>query len=275
MLAVKKLCDIQRALRQAESGPGTLRLRAPRALHLVAMEPPDSGGEGSSPHTPRMQTFQDSGLSAELQSVMSNPSGGCEDIKNAVGASRSQESTDSRSRGSGRSQDPTVPNTPHSCSQESLDSSVAKERDLPEGYDQRPPQQQVQLKHVPLGTATVFKYPPVPAKPRLAGSSGVSPSGSPAVKGFSRDEDCSTPTPTKSRTHSLTRYALSDGEPDEDEEEPVGPPGHLSSYATLTRKPGRSQLARLSSGPEKPVGRSQSFAVRARKKGPPPPLQKG
>lgn len=285
MLAVKKLCDIQRSLSQAESAPGTLRRKAACALHLVTIEPPDSGAEGSSPHTPRMQTFQDSGLSAELQTAMSNHSGGGEDsldIKSAVGMSRSQESIDARSRGSGRSQDP------RTWSQESLDS---RDRDLPEGYDQRPLQQQAPFKQVPLGTVAVFKYPPVPAKPRLAGSSsGVSPHGSPALKGFSylrsgsgladsgssvsRDEDHSTLTPSKNRTHSLTRYALSDGEPEEDEEEPAVPPGHLSSYATLTRKPGRSHLARLSSSPEKNVGRSQSFAVRARKKGPPPPPPK-
>lgn len=292
MLAVKKLCDIQRALLQAESGPGTLRRKVPRALQLVAIEAPDSSGESSSPHPPRMQTFQESELSAELQTAMSNHSGGYEQglaIKKAVGMSRSQESIETRSRGSGRSQDPTASSSPHSCSQDSLDPSLAKDRDLPEGYDQRPLQQQVQHKQVPLGTATVFKYPAVPAKPKLAGSSSVAPHGSPALKGFSclhshsgstdmsaplKDEQRNTRTPSKSRAQSLTRYALSDGEPEEDDEEPAVPPAHLSSYATLTRKPGRSQLARLPSSPEKNVGRSQSFAVRARKKGPPPPPPK-
>lgn len=53
--------------------------------------------------------------------------------------------------------------------------------------------------------------------------------------------------------------------------------GHLSSYATLTRKPGRSQLVRPDQNlvrTEQNLGRSQSFAVRARKKGPPPPPPK-
>lgn len=255
MLAVKKLCDVQRA----QSGPGTLRVRGPRALQLVAMEPPDSGGGPASPHTPKMQTFQDSGLGAELQAAMSNHWEDSLAVRKAVGVSRSQESTAARSRGSGRSQDPTVPNAAHSCSRESLDPSAA----LPDAYEQRP---QAQLKQVPLGTATVFKYPPVPAKPRPAGSSGATPTGSPAWKGLG---------PLRSEPgQSRTRYALSDGEPEEDEEEPAGPPAHLSSYATLTRKPGRSQLTRLSSSPEKHVGRSQSFAVRARKKGPPPPPPK-
>ncbi|KAL7377970.1 hypothetical protein ABVT39_006829 [Epinephelus coioides] len=296
MLAVKKLCDIQRAILQAESGQGTLRRKAPGALHLVTIEPPDSGGECSSPHTPKMLTFQDSELSAELQTAMSSHYGGCEEglaIKNAVGMSQSQESIDTRSRGSGRSQEPpTASITPHSWSQESLDGSPAKERNLPEGWDQRPLQQQPLPKQVPLGTATVFKYPAIPAKPKLSGSRGPSPHGSPALKGFSylhshcgstdltsspRPENHSmTLTPPKKRTQSMTRHALSDGEPDEDDDEPAYRTGNLSSYATLTRKPGRSQLARLQASPEKNgnVGRSQSFAVRARKKGPPPPPPK-
>lgn len=291
MLAVKKLCDIQRAILQAESSHGTLRRKGPGALHLVAIEPPDAGVECSSPHTPKMLTFQDSELSAELQTALSSHYGGCEEglaIKNAVGMSQSQESIDTRSRGSGRSQEPpTASITPHSWSQESLDGSPARERNLPEGWDQRS-----LPKQVPLGTATVFKYPAIPAKPKLPGSRGPSPHGSPALKGFSYlhshcgttdlgssprpDNRSMTLAPPKKRTHTVTRYALSDGEPDEDDDEPALPSGSLQSYATLTRKPGRSQLARLQSSPEKngSVGRSQSFAVRARKKGPPPPPPK-
>lgn len=259
MLAVKKLCDLQRALLQAESGPGTLRRKAPRPLHLVSIEPPDPGGEGSSPRPPQMQTFQGRDLGAVSSHARGSEQGPA--VKNAGAMSRSQDGIDPRSRGSGRSQDP-ASCSPHRWSQESLDSGGAKERDLPEGYDQRP-LQQLQLKQVPLGTATVFKYPPIPAKPRLAGSSAVPPHGSPALKGLG-----------SLRSQNLTRYALSDGEPEEDEEEASVPPGHLSSYATLTRKPGRSQLARLPASPEKNVGRSQSFAVRSRKKGPPPPPPK-
>ncbi|XP_068458040.1 caskin-2-like isoform X2 [Clinocottus analis] len=286
MLAVKKLCDIQRAILQAESGHGTLRRKAPGALHLVAIEPPDSAGECSSPHTPKMMTFQDSELSAELQTAMCSHYGACEEglaIKNAVGMSQSQESIDARSRGSGRSQEPpTASISPHSWSQESLEG-----RNLPEGWDLRP-----LAKQVPLGTATVFKYPAIPAKPKLCGSRGSSPHGSPALKGFSylhshcgSTDLSSSPGPgnhsmtlmtPKRRLQGSTRYALSDGEPDDDDEEPAYRHGNLSSYATLTRKPGRSQLARLQSSPEKNgnVGRSQSFAVRARKKGPPPPPPK-
>ncbi|XP_077413466.1 caskin-2 isoform X2 [Vanacampus margaritifer] len=281
MLAVKKLCDIHRAIAQAESGQGTLRRKAPGALHVVAIEPPDTGGEGSSPRTPKtMMTFQDSELSAELQSAMSGNYTDCEDVRNAAGSSHG------RDRGSGRCQEPpTASISPHGRSQESLDGSPARDRNVPEGRDQRPVH-----KLVPLGTATVFKYPAVPAKPKVSRSHGSSPHGSPALKGFSYlNSHCGTTgvsgglqehhrtlAPPKKRTHSLNRYALSDGEPDEDDDEPALPSGNVPSYATLSRKHCRAQAARVQAGPEKSVsvGRSQSFAVRARKKGPPPPPPK-
>ncbi|XP_045571188.1 caskin-2 isoform X8 [Salmo salar] len=307
MLAVKKLCDIQRAILAAESGQGTLRRKPPGALHLVTIEPPDSASDCPSPHTLKMLTFQDSELSAELQTAMSSHYQEGLAIKSAVGMSRSQESIDARSRGSGRSQDPpTASITPHSRSQESLgscststslsaDSSPAKERNIPEGWDQRSILQQQLPKQVPLGAATVFKYPAIPAKPKGPGSHslGSSPQGSPAQRGFSylhshcgsTDLGHGSPTkplahtyhamtlaPPKKRSQSLTRYALSDGEPDEEDDDLAPPSSTLESYATLTRRPGRSQLAGMQTTPVKygTVGRSQSFAVRARKKGPPP-----
>ncbi|XP_055741630.1 caskin-2-like isoform X3 [Salvelinus fontinalis] len=307
MLAVKKLCDIQRAILAAESGQGTLRRKPPGALHLVTIEPPDSASDCPSPQTPKMLTFQDSELSAELQTAMSSHYQEGLAIKSAVGMSRSQESIDARSRGSGRSQDPpTASITPHSRSQESLgssststslsaDSSPAKERNIPEGWDQRSILQQQLPKQVPLGAATVFKYPAIPAKPKGPGSHslGSSPQGSPAQRGFSYlhshcgsiDLGHGSPTkplahtyhamtlaPPKKRSQSLTRYALSDGEPDEEDDDLAPPSSTLGSYATLTRRPGRSQLAGMQTTPVKygTVGRSQSFAVRARKKGPPP-----
>ncbi|XP_042172269.1 caskin-2-like isoform X7 [Oncorhynchus tshawytscha] len=307
MLAVKKLCDIQRAILAAESGQGTLRRKPPGALHLVTIEPPDSTSDCPSPHTPKMLTFQDSELSAELQTAMSSHYQEGLAFKSAVGMSRSQESIDARSRGSGRSQDPpTASITPHSLSQESLgssststslsaDSSPAKERNIPEGWDQRSILQQQLPKQVPLGAATVFQYPAIPAKPKGPGSHslGSSPQGSPAQRGFSylhshcgsTDLGHGSPTkplahtyhamtlaPPKKRSQSLTRYALSDGEPDEEDDDLAPPSSTLESYATLTRRPGRSQLAGMQTTPVKygTVGRSQSFAVRARKKGPPP-----
>ncbi|XP_061701836.1 caskin-2-like isoform X2 [Syngnathoides biaculeatus] len=289
MLAVKKLCDIHRAILQAESSQGTLRRKAPGAPHVVAIDPPDAGVEClPPPRTPMtMLTFQDSELSAELQSAMSGHYADCQDgpfIRNAA----SRDGEEARCQGSGRSQEPPAASVaPRGWSQESLDGSPARERNLPEGWDQRPAH-----KLVPLGTATVFKYPAVPGKPKMSPSRGSPPHGSPALKGFSYlNAHCGSAglsvsagprehgrvlAPPKKRTHSLNRHALSDGEPDEDDEEPALPCRNVPSYATLSRKAGRAQVPRAQSGPDKSakVGRSQSFAVRARKKGPPPPPPK-
>lgn len=301
MLAVKKLCDVQRVVLQAGAGQGAgqgaLRHKAPRRLHLVSMETSDPSSECSSPRSP-MMSFQDSELSAELQSAMSSSHAGREEgvaFKHAVGVSQSQDNVDLRSRGSGRPQEPpTASVNPQTWSQETLEGSQT--RNLPEGWDQRPLQHQPPPKQVPLGTATVFKYPPIPTKPKLSGSHGSSPPGpspcgpsprgSPALKGFSylhsqcgSSDLSSSPrsvTPPTRRTQNATRCALSDGEPDEDDEDLAGPPRDVPSYATLTRRPGRRHLARFQSSPERNglVGRSQSFAVRSRKKGPPPPPPK-
>ncbi|XP_029621348.1 caskin-2 isoform X3 [Salmo trutta] len=78
----------------------------------------------------------------------------------------------------------------------------------------------------------------------------------------------------KKRTQSLSRYALSDGEPEDDESSPQEsvPPVTMPSYATLGRKPGCGQLN--SSAVQRHISRSHSFAVRSRRKGPPPPPPK-
>uniref|UniRef100_A0A8C1N2T6 Caskin-2 n=1 Tax=Cyprinus carpio TaxID=7962 RepID=A0A8C1N2T6_CYPCA len=290
MLAVKKLCDIHKALLQVQSGQGTLRRKTPAALDLVTIEPPPESGDLPSPLTPKMMTFQDSELSTELQSAMSSHYSGCQEglaIKNAVGMSSSQESIDTRSRGSGRSQEPpstpssTSTATPYSRSRESLtspDSSPAKERNIPEGRDQVPrPQLPQQL---PFSASAGFKYPTVPAKPKL--NSVPSPQGFSAHKtlNYPRSQynsatlDRHSPNVTKKRTQSLSRYALSDGEPDEDDDDEAAQLASMPSYATLSRKATRGQLARLQSASELSVSRSHSFAIRTRRKGPPPPPPK-
>ncbi|RXM95177.1 Caskin-1 [Acipenser ruthenus] len=387
MLAVKKLCDIQKALNQAEAGTRTLRRKIPTALDIVTIEPME-GGECQSPHTPKMLTFQDSELSAELQSAMSNTYSSCQDglaIKNAVAMSCSQESIGIRSRGSGHSQDNMLARTALSSrSQESLGSgdssgssggrsragttqenlrnptggtdgtngSPAKERNIPEGRDQHQwplvltkngvPTSSVLGKaiplqhfhqyssapipsaakqpftppHIPSKAPQAFVYPPIPEKNKHAGplpstpalpfqhvpqSLRLAPGQSSAQKTFTYlHSQChgsletehspnakplpgAVPMPChsspalnpdffklKKRSQSLTRYAMSDEEPEENER----PVGNLGSYATLTRRPGRSQLARLPSAPDRNVNRSQSFAIRARRKGPPPPPPK-
>ncbi|KAM9336799.1 caskin-2 [Symphorus nematophorus] len=82
--------------------------------------------------------------------------------------------------------------------------------------------------------------------------------------------------PHKKRAQSLTRYALSDGEPDEDDD--PAPPctssssAAMPSYATLSRRPGRGHTG--ATGSQRHINRSHSFAVRSRRKGPPPPPPK-
>ncbi|XP_018535051.1 LOW QUALITY PROTEIN: caskin-2-like [Lates calcarifer] len=80
----------------------------------------------------------------------------------------------------------------------------------------------------------------------------------------------------KKRAQSLTRYALSDGEPDEDDD--LAPrctsasSAAMPSYATLSRRPGRGHTS--ATGAQRHINRSHSFAVRSRRKGPPPPPPK-
>lgn len=82
--------------------------------------------------------------------------------------------------------------------------------------------------------------------------------------------------PHKKRTQSLTRFPLSNGKPDEDND--LTPPYTFSSsvvipsYATLSRKPGRGRTNVTENHHH--INRSHSFAVRSRRKGPPPPPPK-
>nr|XP_056719869.1 caskin-2 [Euleptes europaea] len=387
MLAVKKLTDLRKSLSQAEAN--TLRRKIPGSLDIVTIESVENG-ECHSPHTPKMTTFQDSELSYELQTAMSNSCQETLTIKNTQGMSRSQESIGVRSRGSGHSQENMLSQSATSSrSQESLGSgesssgssggrsstqtrlgdnstnsqgrpspesygtfipqlncpdgvngysngctgSPLRERNLPEGMDQyqRPSALKGDfLPHIvpaeppnPLlatspctsphttnkGTAPyVFMYPHVSMKAQQPHSPSVPEQTktpdhgcaqrtalqSTAQKAFSylhshcggtepphvppkpaASSTCREPQngegpKHKKRSHSLNRYALSDGEPEE--EEP--PTSSVGSYATLTRRPGRSHVPRAQSPSDAKVSRSQSFAIRARRKGPPPPPPK-
>ncbi|XP_040437566.1 LOW QUALITY PROTEIN: caskin-2 [Falco naumanni] len=378
MLAVKKLRDLRKSLNQAEA---TLaRRKVPGALDIVTIESLENG-ECQSPHTPKMTTFQDSELSYELQTAMSNSCHETLGIKSSQGMSRSQESIGVRSRGSGHSQDNVLSRHLSSPSQESLGSgesssssgqscapprskestaglpgrpspepygklvspeglngyangsggSPLKERNLPEGTDQyaRPVAQKgagtpAVTPCTPPQTPSkatapyVFMYPHVslksPTVPSLLGaeqpktlahaypsvSSGQKSSlQTSAQKAFSYLHSQVGPAEPpalppaagaapgtwqpgeqhgggegfkyKKRSHSLNRYALSDGE---HEEEEGAPTSTLGSYATLTRRPGRSQMPRAALQTDAKVTRSQSFAIRAKRKGPPPPPPK-
>ncbi|NXD26420.1 CSKI2 protein, partial [Spelaeornis formosus] len=262
MLAVKKLRDLRKSLNQAEA---TLaRRKVPGSLDIVTIESLENG-ECQSPHTPKMTTFQDSELSYELQTAMSNSCHDTLGIKSSQGMSRSQESIGVRSRGSGHSQDNVLSRRLSSPSQESLgsgESSSSSGQNLPEGTDQyaRP----VAQKGAGTPAVTPCTPPQTPSKgtapypPTTAPTAGEQHSG---VEGLKH----------KKRSHSLNRYALSDGE---HEEEEGAPSSTLGSYATLTRRPGRSQMPRACVQADAKVTRSQSFAIRAKRKGPPPPPPK-
>ncbi|NXW93125.1 CSKI2 protein, partial [Alopecoenas beccarii] len=263
MLAVKKLRDLRKSLNQAEA---TLaRRKVPGALDIVTIESLENG-ECQSPHTPKMTTFQDSELSYELQTAMSNSCHETLGIKSSQGMSRSQESIGVRSRGSGHSQDNVLSRRLSSPSQESLgsgESSSSSGQNLPEGTDQhtRP----VAQKSAGTPAVTPCTSPQTPGKATapyppavLQPAAGEQHNGGEGFK-------------YKKRSHSLNRYALSDGE---HEEEEAAPTSTLGSYATLTRRPGRSQMPRACLQADTKVTRSQSFAIRAKRKGPPPPPPK-
>ncbi|XP_018417050.1 PREDICTED: caskin-2 [Nanorana parkeri] len=212
---------------------GTMRSRKPGSLATVPFVEASENGEP--PTTPKLQTFQNIELSRELQSALMHGS----EMLCATRRSYSQESISSRSQGSGHSQDSTGSNPPLLPPFQAMDSTLP-ERNLPEGMDQSQ-----WPSRVPNGCSIRPEPPAPPPKPSM-----------------------------KKRSLSVCRYALSDGEPDEEDEDKgaTSGSGALGSYATLTRRPGRSSLT--NGQPEKKVQRSQSFAVRARRKGPPPPPPK-
>nr|DBA27902.1 TPA: hypothetical protein GDO54_008343 [Pyxicephalus adspersus] len=193
----------------------------------------ETSENGEPPTTPKLQTFQNIELSRELQNALMHGS----EILCATRRSYSQESISSRSQGSGHSQDSTGSNPPLMPPFQVMDSTLP-ERNLPEGMDQSH-----WPNRIPNGCSIRAEPPVPPPKPSL-----------------------------KKRSLSVCRYALSDGEPEEEDKGATSGSGALSSYATLTRRPGRSSLS--NGQHEKKVQRSQSFAVRARRKGPPPPPPK-
>ncbi|XP_059388147.1 caskin-2-like [Carassius carassius] len=309
MLAVKKLSDLQKARKNQAEGLALLeRRRAPPALELVAIEHHNSSECPSSPISPKMLTFQDSELSVELQNAMarSGHGGGQDGFGNMGGTSMrlSQESIATWSGGSGRSQErPMAAVTPKSRTQESLGSMDNNPSKESQDRSQISPVKMVLQHHhpssgspvrtPPIATSKIacFVYPPILTKPRPVVSPSQPHHGSPHQRGFNylEHQNCNanigSPSPvrapqpngdpswSKKRTQSLSRYAMSDGENEDDDiSAPTTTTANVASYATLTRKPGRSQPSYSSS--ERQVGRSHSFAIRAKRKGPPPPPPK-
>ncbi|XP_026133276.1 caskin-2-like isoform X6 [Carassius auratus] len=309
MLAVKKLSDLQKARKNQAEGQALLQRRgAPPALELVAIEHHNSSECPSSPQSPKMLTFQDSELSVELQNAMarSGHGGGQDAFGNMGGTSMrlSQESIGTRSGGSGRSQErPMASVTPNSRTQESLgsmDNSPSKESQdrsqispVKMALQHHLPSSGSPVRTPPIATSKIarFVYPPIHTKPRPVVSPSQPHHGSPHQRGFNYlqhlncNANMGSPSPirapqpngdpsrSKKRTQSLSRYAMSDGENEDDDiSAPATTTANVASYVTLTRKPGRSQPSYSSS--ERQVGRSHSFAIRAKRKGPPPPPPK-
>ncbi|KAG7335163.1 hypothetical protein KOW79_001759 [Hemibagrus wyckioides] len=270
MLAVKKLSDLHKALLQAESGQGTLRCEHLTALDLL----PIDGGEPTMPPTHKMLTFQACELSAELQSAMEIQYDLQEGmtIRSTVTMSASQESIDGHSGGSQETPIMTYSSLATTChsqfqdSQLSLDNSTSKQRNIPEGQDQQPDRPsdstpsniRIDVKTKPGSSLAqkVFSY--------LHANSG------PATLIHS------SPRVPKSHMQNLTCYALSDGEPEEENNEKLVMPTTigLPSYATLSHRPGHGQFIRAQITQGQSVSHSHSFAVRTRHKGPPPPPPK-
>ncbi|KAM8836322.1 caskin-2 isoform 2-T5 [Spinachia spinachia] len=333
MLAVKRLCDLQRSRNHADqAGGGTLRRNPPAALETVTIEHTPTHNVQApsddccpSPRTPRaLLSFQDSELSAELQSAMMGRAGGGAAEAFAIrggpaAMSVSQESISMRSRGSGNSGNSQEhqASAARMCSrsEESLGSGAGEELLRSR---QRPPEMWEHLSRCATPNKLPFSpltppltpskmprcaYPAVPAKAKPLPSPqriqpppscppSPSPQPSPTQQAFSYlharvgGGGLSNPLPGpgpaggaqrgphKKRAQSLTRYALSDGEPDEEDDDGVAArctspsSAAMPSYATLSRRPGRGHTS--TSGTQRPINRSHSFAVRSRRKGPPP-----
>ncbi|KAK7805303.1 hypothetical protein U0070_027142 [Myodes glareolus] len=260
MLGVRRLAELRRGLLHGEAlGEGGRRLtRGPELMAIEGLE----NGESPAMAGPRLLTFQGSELSPELQAAMAG--GGPEPLPLPPARSPSQESIGARSRGSGHSQEQPV-------SQPSIGDPIApQERNLPEGTE-RPSK---------LCTSLPGQGP-APYVFMCSQSSPTSPApgpppGAPRAFSYLAGSPAAPPDPPrpKRRSHSLSRPGPAEGEAEGEAEGPVG--SALGSYATLTRRPGRSTLARTSPSltPTRGTPRSQSFALRARRKGPPPPPPK-
>ncbi|XP_049633475.1 caskin-2 isoform X1 [Suncus etruscus] len=261
MLGVKRLAELRRGLLQGDS-PGEGGHRPARDPELMAIEGLENGDGPGTAGGPRLLTFQGSELSPELQAAMAG--GASEPLPLPPARSPSQESIGARSRGSGHSQE--QPMSPASGG----DPGTPPERNLPEGTE-RPLKLSSPLPG-PGAPSYVFMHPQGSTSSPAPGPHA----GAPRAFSYLSGPQAIPPDPPrpKRRSHSLSRSGSTEGDTDGEGPGPVG--SALSSYATLTRRPGRSTLARTSPSltPARGTPRSQSFALRARRKGPPPPPPK-
>ncbi len=306
MLALKKLAEIQKA----SDGRNTLRKKPPVNQEVMAIEsPPHDSGECMSP---KMNTFQDSELSGELQAALTRPADvqdGAEIRTNSnLGAQHRARSLHENSMNKSRdTEEPSGPPKKEARtmrqSSQGGQRSVSSARPKPrQSYSQGtgPP-------YTPPQTPTKTKPPTSPSKqkpssqlhqqneenmtprahpqsptqrslPHPAAQTVETKEAAPQGPAVSvpllclppeGDEACDEYGLPKKRAHSLNRYAVSDGEQEQDE---LNVPDSGGKYATVQNRVGRSNS--MKGQADKNVNRSQSFALRQKKKGPPPPPPK-
>ncbi|GAB1300669.1 Caskin-1 [Apodemus speciosus] len=179
MLAVRKLAELQKAEYSKYEG-GPLRRKAPQSLEMMAIEspPPSEPAAAAECQSPKMATFQDSGLSGELQAALSGPAeagaAAAEKSSNHLPPTprttlRQESSLSGRARHMSSSQEllgdgPQGPGSPMSRSQEYL---------LDEGPAPGTPPKEVRPSRHGHSVKRA-SVPPVPGKPRQVLPSGAS-----------------------------------------------------------------------------------------------------
>lgn len=295
MLAVKKLCDLQRSHNNTSRVEGgTLQLKPLAALELVAIEhtpiynmhaqthtDASSNDSCSSPHTPRaLLSFQDShseespgrGVREVVKCGDSSPRVRCRQRPVEMRDNQSQSATPHKLAFSPKTP-PVIP-----CKM----SCFVYPAGPPKAKQIQSPNHLYQLQH----NALSFPSSPSPQTsssqrtitylpPQVGSLSGAPLMRSMPLPGARPGQSSAYDTQrglNKKHAQSLSRYALSDGEPDEDDQTcpyTISASAVMPSYATLSRRPGRGQLS--TTGTQRHITCSHSFAVRSRRKGPPPP----
>ncbi|XP_068161535.1 LOW QUALITY PROTEIN: caskin-2-like [Antennarius striatus] len=296
MLAVKRLCDLHRSRNHGDrTRGGTLQRKPPAALELVAIEHTpthphphaDAPSDNCcpSPRTPRaLLSFQDCELSTELQSAMMGAGGGAADAygvgvggggSNSPGGRSRQRLTETwghQSRSATPNKLPFSPLTPPLTP--SKMPRFAYPALPPKTKQNQPLNGPHQPQHLPPSSPSPgFSYLHAHVEGASRTPVGVSKPLPGATLVLGPPPKQTHPHHHKKRSQSLTRHALSDGEPDEDDDVPPPCASSPPSYATLSRRPGRGGPA-LTAGSHRHVNRSHSFAVRSRRRGPPPPPPK-
>ncbi|KAG5854486.1 hypothetical protein ANANG_G00038350 [Anguilla anguilla] len=306
MLAVKKLAEMQKA----SEGRGTLRKKPPPAQEVMAIEsPPHDSAECMSPKmssfqdselSNELQTAMNRGgevqegaevrpgggqMSQRMRSMHENSLSKSRDGDETSGPPRKEARTarqGSHAQGLQRANVPPPLGKPRPAPSYTPPQTPTKTKPS-SPQTMGPPQASAKVKPTPqLLAQTERPMSPrsIPQSPTHRGYAHAAPQhmesveGPPAQQppvsvpllclppeGDEYEEDQGLP---KKRAHSLSRYAAFDGERERDE---LMVPD-TTKYATMQARVGRSSSVRAQL--DKNVNRSQSFALRPKKKGPPP-----